>query len=210
MTSLLLVSHGSRDPLAQETTARLARAVSEALPDVAVGVGYLELASPSVTAALDALPRPVVVQPLLFTPAYHATTDLPVQLGDRDDVRMAPALAPDPLLLDALDRRLAETGVRPDALVLASAGTSVTVARALIDEVAADWGRRHGLPCIAAYASTAEPDAGEAVRSQRQAGARAVVVGSLFVAPGLLPRRAAESAAGCGRGRGGRAARGRA
>ncbi len=146
MTSLLLVSHGSRDPLAQETTARLARAVADALPGVAVGVGYLELASPSVTEALDALPRPVVVQPLLFTPAYHATTDLPAQVGDREDVRLAPALAPDPLLLDALDRRLAETGVAPDALVLVSAGTSDAAARALLDEVAVDWGRRHACP----------------------------------------------------------------
>ncbi len=198
MTSLLLVSHGSRDPLAQETTARLADAVADELPGVAVGIGYLELATPTVIEAFNALPGPVVVQPLLFTPAFHATIDLPAQLAERPGTRVAPVLAPDPLLLDALDRRLTETGVAADALVLASAGTSVEAARKQLDDVAADWGKRHGLPCVAAYASAADPDAGAAVRALRDAGASSVVVGSLFVAPGLLQRRAAESALAAG------------
>jgi sirohydrochlorin ferrochelatase len=202
LTSLLLVSHGSRDAAAQQTTERIAAAVSAQLAGVPVGVGYLELVSPTVREALDRLARPVVVQPLLFAPAYHATTDLPDQLGTRDDVIVARVLAPDPLLYAALDRRLAEApegagGAPPDGLVLASAGTSSAAARDLVHEVAEEWAARHGVAGAAAFASAA-PSAGDAVRALRESGCRRVAVGSLFIAPGRLPRTARESALSAG------------
>lgn len=198
MTSLLLVSHGSRDPAAQQTTEQIATAVAAELTDVPVGVGYLELASPSVAEALDRITGTVVVQPLLFTPAYHATTDLPSQLGTRPHVVMGRVLAPDPLLFDGLDRRLAEGlddvgSPPPDGLVLASAGTSSVAARVLLNDVAKDWAARHGVLGIAGFASAA-PSVGDAVETLRTAGCRRVAVGSLFIAPGRLPQVARDSA----------------
>jgi len=196
---LLLVSHGSRDPQAQQTTQRLAAAVAMRL-EVPVGVGYLELALPTVGDALDTLGGSVVVQPLLFAPAFHATDDLPDQLSGRPDVLVAPVLAPDPLLLDALDRRLAEAipaGMQPDGLVLVSAGTGYPQARSLLDSVADAWGGRHGVPGISAYASMS-PAAGEALRTLRDRGCERVAVGSLFIAPGRLPAAARESALAAG------------
>jgi sirohydrochlorin ferrochelatase len=196
VTALLLVSHGSRDAAAQETTERVAAAVAAELVDVQVAVGYLELASPTVSEALDRLAHAVVVQPLLFVPAYHATTDLPRQLASRSGLTMARVLAPDPLLCDAVDRRLAEAlddGPAPDGLVLASAGTSSPTGRVLLERVADEWGHRHLLPCRVGFASMT-PSAGDAVRALHDAGCRRVAVGSLFIAPGRLPAAASDSA----------------
>jgi sirohydrochlorin ferrochelatase len=198
LTALLLVSHGSRDVSAQQTSEQIAAAVAAQLVDVSVSVGYLELASPSVAEALDRITGTVVVQPLLFAPAYHATTDLPNQLGTRREIVMGRVLAPDPLLYDGLDRRLAEAledvgGVPPDGLVLASAGTSSAAARTLLHEVAHDWAGRHSVPGMAAFAA-ATPSAGDAIQTLREAGCRRVAVGSLFITPGRLPQAARGSA----------------
>ena len=56
------------------------------------------------------------------------------------------------------------------------------------------WGARHRLPTTVAFASTAPPSTGEAVRDWRRQGRRHVAVGSLFIAPGMLPDRATELA----------------
>ncbi|MEV4416341.1 CbiX/SirB N-terminal domain-containing protein [Catellatospora sp. NPDC049609] len=73
-----------------------------------------------------------------------------------------------------------------DAVVLAAAGTSVASGRAMVDEVAAELGRRLGVPCRTAYASAAAPTGGEAVAQLRAQGARRVAVASYFLAPGRL------------------------
>jgi sirohydrochlorin ferrochelatase len=56
------------------------------------------------------------------------------------------------------------------------------------------WGAKHRLPTVAAYACAAPPATGEAVRQFRSEGRRHIAVGSLFLAPGELPDRAAELA----------------
>jgi sirohydrochlorin ferrochelatase len=60
------------------------------------------------------------------------------------------------------------------------------------------WGSKHRLPTVAAYASAAPPATGEAVRQFRAEGRRHIAVGSLFLAPGTLPDRAAELAVEAG------------
>jgi sirohydrochlorin ferrochelatase len=81
-----------------------------------------------------------------------------------------------------------------DALVLAAAGSSDARANAMVARLARVWGARHRLPTSVAFASTAPPSTGEAVRDWRLEGRRHVAVGSLFIAPGMLPDRAAELA----------------
>ena len=76
--------------------------------------------------------------------------------------------------------------------MLASAGSSDARANAVVARLARLWGSHH-LP-TAAFASTSPPSTGEAVREWRKEGRRHVAVGSLFIAPGLLPDRAAELA----------------
>jgi sirohydrochlorin ferrochelatase len=81
-----------------------------------------------------------------------------------------------------------------DALVLAGAGSSDSLANHSVARLARLWGSRHRLPTVAAYASASPPTTGEAVRAFRADGRRHVAVGSLFLAPGTLPDRAAELA----------------
>ena len=51
-----------------------------------------------------------------------------------------------------------------DALVLAAAGSSDPLATQAVGRLARTWGARHRLPVTAAFASTAPPATGEAVR----------------------------------------------
>jgi sirohydrochlorin ferrochelatase len=103
------------------------------------------------------------------------------------------------VFLEVLDKRLRaalkEARVRElDALVLAAAGSSDSLANQAVARLARLWGSRHKLPTVAAFASAAPPATGEAVRQFRAEGRRHIAVGSLFLAPGTLPDRAAELA----------------
>ncbi len=199
---VVLVAHGARDPRAQAQTRALARAVACARPGLDVRVAFRELAEPrpaDVLAALRAAagPAPVVV-PLLLTRAYHGRVDLPAQVAGFDCVITDTLGEVSEPLLAGLVRRLHEAvpgragavtgrgGAGYDAVVLAAAGTSVASGRAMVDEVAAEMGRRLGVPCRAGYASAAAPTGGQAVAALREAGAQRVAVASYFLAPGRL------------------------
>ena len=81
-----------------------------------------------------------------------------------------------------------------DALVLAAAGSSDPLANQAVARLARLWGSHHKLPVTAAFASSAPPATGEAVRAFRAEGRRHIAVASLFLAPGFLPDRAKELA----------------
>jgi len=81
-----------------------------------------------------------------------------------------------------------------DALVLACAGSSDNQANAAVARLARLWGQRHKLPVAAAFTAAATPSPAEAVLQWRLEGRRHVAVGSFFLAPGLLPDRAEQSA----------------
>ena len=83
---------------------------------------------------------------------------------------------------------------RPDALVLASAGSGSARARAAAEGIARDLGAARGVPAVAAFASAAAPSPADALRSLRGRGARSPAVASLFVAPGRLPDSVAAAA----------------
>ena len=75
-----------------------------------------------------------------------------------------------------------------DALVLAAAGSSDPLANQAVARLARLWGTHHKLPVTAAYAASAPPATGEAVRAFRAEGRRHIAVASLFLAPGLARR----------------------
>lgn len=203
--ALLAVAHGSRDPRSAQTTEALLAAVRARSPGLPVAVGYLELVSPRVGPAADALvaagARELVLVPLLLTAAYHSNVDVPREAAavaarhPAVAVRVAGVLGPDPLLLAALERRLAEAGVRRadaprTALVLGAAGTSNPRGRAVIEQLARDWRERAGWwDVVPAYASAARPTVAEAVHRLRAAGAPRAAVASYVLAPGRLPDR---------------------
>lgn len=207
--ALVALAHGSRDARSGATIKALVAEVRAMRPDLRIETAFLEHSKPSFPTVVDKLVRAgydeIVVVPLLLTEAYHARVDVPEAIAEATakheglKIRATRVLGLEPVFLEVLDRRLRaalkEARVRElDGLVLAAAGSSNQLANQAVTRLARLWGTRHKLPTVAAYASAAPPATGEAVRQFRAEGRRHIAVGSLFLAPGTLPDRAAELA----------------
>jgi len=203
------VAHGSADPPAPATVAALAAVARERSPGLDLRTAFLGHAPPSLPQVLGTIEadREVTVLPLLLTAAYHSKADIPRVLArlPRPRVTYGDTLGPHPLLLDALDRRLAEAdpGAHRDpartAVVLAAAGSSDQEANATIARLAAQWQARAGWHAVRpAYASAAEPSPAAAVAGLLRDGASRVVVATYLLAPGLFADRIRESALAAG------------
>ncbi|UYM04778.1 sirohydrochlorin chelatase [Solicola gregarius] len=207
--ALVALAHGSRDPRSSATITALTERVASMRPDLRVEPAFLELSDPLVGDVIDRLYAEghdeIVIVPLLISSAYHANVDIPAVIeaaqARHTDLRVhaTDVLGVESALLDVLDKRLraalADARVRElDALVLAAAGSSDSIANQVMQRAARTWGLRHNLPAVAAFATAAPPATGEAVRAFRADGRRHIAVGSLFLAPGFLPDRAAELA----------------
>ena len=211
--ALIALAHGSRDPRSAATIKSLIEEVRRMRPDLKVEAAFLELSKPSFPTVVDRLVKAgheeIVVVPLLLTEAYHAKVDVPSAVAEAQarhegvTIRAARILGLETQFLEVLDVRLrealSEARVRElDALVLAAAGSSDPLANQAVARLARVWGARHKLPVTAAFASSSPPATGEAVRAFRAEGRRHIAVASLFLAPGLLPDRAAELAVEAG------------
>ncbi|WP_122817852.1 sirohydrochlorin chelatase [Nocardioides pantholopis] len=207
--ALVALAHGSRDPRSAQTITALVNEVRSMRPDLRIEQAFLELSRPSFQTVVDRLVKAgheeIVVVPLLLTEAYHAKVDVPSAVAAATErhpalkIRATSVLGLEARFLEVLDVRLrqalTEARVRElDALVLAAAGSSDPLANQAVARLGRLWGAHHKLPVTAAFASAAPPAAGEAVRAFRAEGRRHIAVASLFLAPGLLPDRAAELA----------------
>jgi len=211
---LVAVAHGSKDPRAAATIADLLSVVRARAgrPGLETRAAFLDHCVPSLPRVLSALAlggpggpgganrADAVLVPLLLTAAYHSKTDIPAQVAAARrpglGVVQASALGPHPLLLAALERRLAQAGVGAAAraetsVVLAAAGSSDPAANATITALAAQWqatgGWRRVLPAFASASGPSAPGLtpAEAVRALRQVpGGGQVVVASYVLAPG--------------------------
>ena len=200
-TAVLLLSHGSRDPRAAYVVGELVLAVAAAA-GVTVRAAYLGFVAPNATGALRQLAADgftsVRVVPLLFTPGYHLTRDVPMaviasDVNQRMDVSVAlPLLAGGrsqrELLLMALADRLIQAGSddHVDGLVLASAGSSSQKAGLCIESLARDLERSHGVPVEPAFASAGTRTPAQALEALYERRIQRPAVASLFVAPGRL------------------------
>lgn len=207
--ALIALAHGSRDPRSKATVEALIAETRQLRPDLPIETAFLELSRPAFGKVVDKLVRKghdeIVVVPLLLSEAYHATVDVPAAIAEATarhpglQIRASRILGLETAFLGVLDLRLREAlaaaRVRElDALVLAAAGSSDALANQAVARMARGWGARHHLPVTAAFASSAPPATGEAVRAFRAEGRRHVAVASMFLAPGFLPDRAAELA----------------
>lgn len=207
--ALIALAHGSRDPRSKATTLELIAQARALRPDLRIEVAFLDHVKPSFDTVVNKLVRAkfdeIVVVPLLLTEAYHAKVDVPAAieqaLADHPglQIRATKILGLEHSFLGVLDQRLREAlsnaRVRElDALVLAAAGSSDSLANQAVARLARVWGSHHKLPVAAAFASASPPSTAEAVRAFRAEGRRHVAVASLFLAPGFLPDRAAELA----------------
>jgi len=192
--TLVLVAHGSSDPRAALQTRALARSVGGM-------AAFLDHAGPRPAAVLADLERAghrsAVVVPLLLTSAYHGRVDIPAALsGSGLEIALADVLGPvdgsvPPELLDALVSRLSGPF---DGLVLAAAGTRDADARETVALSARALGRRLGVPCEAAFATSDGARPADAVARLRDSGARRVATSAYFLAPGKLYDLAAAGA----------------
>jgi len=216
---LVAVAHGSADPRASATIGELMattaeRATARGLRPLDLRTAYLGHAPPSLPQVMGTIEadRPVRVLPLLLTSAYHSKADIPRMLTrvtaefPRLRVSYGATLGPHPLLLSALERRLAEAdpgAERADrartGVVLAAAGSSDPQANATITRLAAQWQERGGWFAVSpAYASAADPSPAAAVTDLLRAGASRVVVATYLLAPGLFADRIRTSSLAAG------------
>nr|WP_229384541.1 CbiX/SirB N-terminal domain-containing protein [Microbacterium allomyrinae] len=186
--ALLAISHGTASAEGQNAVAALVAAVAARLPDVTVRLGHVDVQQPDVAASLDALPdeQPIVIVPLLLSAGYHVRIDLAEQTAGREGVTIAPALGPDPRLVDALLERLAP--LRPadaDAVVLAVAGSSDDRANDDCRAIGTMLGERLGREVTVGFLAAAEPRLDAAVIEASRGGAP-VVVADYLLAPGYF------------------------
>ena len=141
-TGVLVVGHGTADPVGAEETRQLSRHVAALLSTNPVELGFLEVIGPSIGDAIGALAgqgcERVIVAPLLLFTAGHARRDVPEAVIEaarrhRIDVTQASALGCHPQIL-ALSRHR-----RQEAL----AALSPTAA---VDTVAVFLGRGSSVP----------------------------------------------------------------
>jgi sirohydrochlorin ferrochelatase len=214
--ALIAVAHGSRDPRAVATIGELisqvrSHAVTRDLAGLEVRAAFLDHCAPSLPQVLGVVAGAAecVVVPLLLTAAYHSKTDIPARLAEaraafpRLAACYAGTLGPHPLLLTALERRLAEADLgrtagdrKKTSVVLAAAGSSDPRANATVAALAARWqavgGWRRVVP---AFASAAGPAPGEAVRALRASAAGGpIVVASYLLAPGYFADKIRDAA----------------
>ena len=223
---LVVVAHGSADPRAAATITDLMAVAAERAAARGLGLpemhtAYLGHAAPSLPQVMEGIGTDphcrVTVLPLLLTAAYHSKTDIPRALArlagefPRLRVSYGAPLGPHPLLLSALERRLAQadplghTGPRHRAqtgVVLAAAGSTDPEANATIARLAGQWQARAGWfavrPASAAAATPGTPAPEEAVTRLLRAGARRVLVATYLLAPGYFADRIRASALAAG------------
>ena len=185
---LVAVAHGSRRPAAAESVRALLAEARRQRPGLAVVESYLDHTEPLLARVLREHPGAVVV-PLLLGAAYHSDVDIPAAIAGSPAVQ-ADVLGPDPVLLRALERRLAEAGVAAGdagtAVVLAAAGSSGAESIIAVRSLAAAWGDRGWWAVEPAFAAAASPTVADAVAGLRRRGAPRVAVASYLLSPGLF------------------------
>ena len=116
--AILLIAHGSRRPEANRDLVQLAEMLRPRVPGKIVDVAYLELAEPSIPAALDRChqigAREIHMLPWFLSAGSHVTDDLTAfrdEFASRHPdvaITLHPPLGLHPLMVDILLARLGE------------------------------------------------------------------------------------------------------
>ncbi len=210
---LLLVAHGSSCLAGVDEAMALGEAVAGALPELAVDLGFLELADPPAQAVLDELVargcRRITVQPLMLLAAGHGKSDVPaIVLEARArhphvELLFGSPLGVVPELLAVAAANLATTGGAGAPLLVVARGTSDPDANAEACRAArllAEWSGAADVDV--AFTGITWPSVPDALERVRRLGHQRLAVFFWFLATGKLVERARDQLAafadGCG------------
>ena len=182
---LVLVAHGTRNPLGLATITEIAAAVAEHVG--AVRTAFVDVLGPNPREVLENTAGSVVVVPAFLASGYHVNADLPARVAESGhaSVTITPALGPDPVLAGIMHGRLLEVGWSPgDAVVMAAAGSSDPAARRELAHAAALLGELVGEIHLG-FVATGVPTVADIVGRLRRTGRR-VFIASYLLAPGVF------------------------
>ncbi|RJQ78786.1 ATP-binding cassette domain-containing protein [Pseudonocardiaceae bacterium YIM PH 21723] len=196
--ALLMLGHGSRDAEGVGEYWELARMVRAAAPELAVGCGFVELATPSADEAIDTLVADgaddIVIVPLVLLAAGHLKNDGPGTVararirhpGVRFRLARDLGITPETLAV-AQDRIQRAEGA---AVALIGRGSSDPDACADLFKVARLLADRRGFDLVeAGFVSIARPGVPQVLDRCRALGASRIVVSPFFLFTGELVRR---------------------
>lgn len=203
---LLLVAHGSACHAGTAEAIQLGDAVATARPDLAVELGFLELADPPAGHALDTLVargcRMIVVQPLILLAAGHGKNDVPaIALEARErhpnvEIAFASPLGVVPELLAIAAANIEQAGASGLPLIVIARGTSDADANADAAKAArllAEWTRTDFVDI--GYTGVTWPTVPQVLDRVHRLGHERVAVFFWFLANGKLIERAREQLA---------------
>lgn len=192
---LVVAAHGTASAAGRAVVEECAGRAGELL-GVPASVGYVDVCEPVLADVLRGTAHPVVV-PLFLATGYHVRHDVPAALEQSRGGVVTEAIGTASALIEALLARLREL-VEPrgsitdhlDALVLASAGSSLPGARAEVAEVARLLAERARVPVTVAYLSGPGPGIDEVCAAHHALGRSRLAVVSHLLAPGVFLDRA--------------------
>jgi sirohydrochlorin ferrochelatase len=121
LNALILLAHGSRDPLGSQPLAQIKRWVQSARPDLDVREAYLSLNEPTLEACLQGLHHEgcaqATVLPMLVSRGHHLNVELPVLIDDLQArfpslrLSVSPHLGSDAAIVDLVLARAAQASV---------------------------------------------------------------------------------------------------
>ena len=114
--ALIIVDHGSRRPEAHAHLLWIAEQVRQRAPELRVYIAHMELADPSILAAIDDCVEDgaseILVHPLFLVPGQHLTQDIPTLIQQSSKrhpgvrIRMTDPVGSVPELADLILRTL--------------------------------------------------------------------------------------------------------
>jgi sirohydrochlorin cobaltochelatase len=209
---LLVVGHGTADPVGADETRALASRLAELLPGVPVELGFLEVIGPSIDEACGRLAArgctAAVAAPLLLFTAGHARRDVPEALvaaavAHRIAIAQSAAIGCHPRVVElARRRRMAALGMHPPdesggtALVVIGRGSSAADA---VDQLRAfvaatlDAESAASMPVELGFVAAARPTVEEALARAADRGPRRIVVQPHLLFRGHVEDQVAEA-----------------
>jgi sirohydrochlorin ferrochelatase len=204
--SLLLVGHGSRSAAGVAECRRLVDVVAGLVPDLPVGCGFIEFATPDLDTALDVLvgegAAEVIAVPLVLLGAGHLKDDGPAALArarhrhPQAGFRYGRDLGIHPLVLDVAEERaraaIDALGRRPDeaAVVLVGRGSTDPDANGDLYKVARLLWDGRGFGAVEpAFVSLAPPSVQKTLDRCARLGFRSIAVVPYFLFTGVLVDR---------------------